>query len=442
MNNENYKMLIMFDTKANSNKFYEMTMDSAGNIAVKFGRVGAGAQTASYSGGERKFKSLLASKLKKGYKEAQLEATTDTGGGIKVQSNVIDIALKQIKYQDDLSRALIEEIARENIHNITSNTNIKFDTKDGLFKTPLGVVRKDAVVKAEEILNEIENILPDYLDKNKKSDELSALEEKLFGMNEDYFVLIPNKVANARDKHYLIFSEKNLQGQRDICKALFDTLELIEDLKKRKEDEDKPVELKEEKVFDVEIGLLDDQQVFDRIAKYYNDSKNTMHGHQIMNSKVSRVYKVKLGSQQKPFDDTEKQLGNVHLLWHGTRIANILSIMGKGLLMPSQSPGQKAGAMFGNGLYFANQSSKSLQYSDGMFWASGSNRRNKIYMFLASVVVGKDYCPNGPTGGSGRPPAGYDSFWAKAGKSGVRNDEIIVFKGGQVRLDYLVEIEI
>ena len=37
---------------------------------------------------------------------------------------------------------------------------------------------------------------------------------------------------------------------------------------------------------------------------------------------------------------------------------------------------------------------------------------------------------------------GYDSFWAKAGKSGVRNDEIIVFKPEQVRLDYLLEIKI
>lgn len=51
MSNENYKMLIMFDTKANSNKFYEMTLDNVGTTHVKFGRVGAGAQTTSYPGG-------------------------------------------------------------------------------------------------------------------------------------------------------------------------------------------------------------------------------------------------------------------------------------------------------------------------------------------------------------------------------------------------------
>lgn len=441
MSTVDYKMLIMFDTKANSNKFYEVTLDDSGNIVANFGRVGAGAQVSHKSGGKSAFDKLIASKIKKGYREAQLEAGVTPEGSVTVKTNVIDVALKQIKYLDDLSRALIEEIARENIHNITSQTNIKYDTKDGLFKTPLGIVRKEAVVKAESILDRIESLLPEY-DKST-GDRHKELEDTLFDLNEDYYMLIPNTVRNARDTYYLIFSQKNLEAQRNICKALYDTLDLIEELKKRKEKEDAPVvEREEEKIFDVEIGLLDDQAKFNEISSYYERSKNNMHGNNIMRSKVSRVYKVKLGSQQQPFLDTEKKLGNVHLLWHGTRIANILSIMGKGLLMPSQSPGQKAGAMFGNGLYFANQSSKSLQYSDGQYWASGSGRRNKIYMFLASVVVGKDYCPSGSTGSSGRPPAGYDSFWARAGRSGVRNDEIIVFQGSQVRLDYLVEIEI
>lgn len=435
------KMLIMFDTKANSNKFYEATLDDSGSISVRFGRVGAGAQTANKFGGKGAFDKLIASKIKKGYREAQLEANVTPEGTVTVKTNVIDVALKQIKYLDDLSRSLIEEIARENIHNITSQTNIKYDTKDGLFKTPLGIVRKEAVVEAEGILEKIDGLLPEYGSSSGASRQ--ALEDKLFSLNEEYFMLIPNKVKNARDTYYLIFGTKNLESQQAICKALYDTLDLIEELKKRKENEASPVvEREEEKIFDVEIGLLDDQAKFNEISSYYERSKNTQHGGLIMRSKVARVYKVKLGSQQQPFLDTSTKLGNVHLLWHGTRIANILSIMGKGLLMPSQSPGQKAGAMFGNGLYFANQSSKSLQYSDGQRYSTGSGQRNKIYMFLASVVVGKDYCPRSSTGPSGRPPAGHDSFWARAGRSGVVNDEIIVFQGGQVRLDYLVEIEI
>lgn len=424
------KMLIMFDTKANSNKFYEMIMDDSGQINVRFGRVGGGAQTTSYSGGKKKFDSLLASKIKKGYREAQLEVVSGAEG-MTQKVNILDIALKQIHCLDDSSRKLVESIAKENIHNITSNSNIKFDEKDGLFKTPLGVVKKIAVEEAMSLLDSIEAML-----KTTNYDE-----DKVLSLNEDYFMLIPNKVSNARDKRDLLFTQKNIDAQREVCKALIDTLDLIQDLKDRKE-ATQEVQQEMEKVFDVTIEELNDVKILSEIMIYYDKSKNSMHGQQIMKSKVSRVFKVALGSQQAPFEAMSKEIGNVELLWHGTRVANMLSILGKGLLMPSTTPGARAGSMFGDGLYFANQSSKSLQYSDGQFWASGSQRRNKIYMFLASVAMGNYEVPRGSTGPSGRPGKGYHSFWAKAGQSGVRNDEIIVFKGSQVRLDYIVEIDI
>lgn len=428
------KMLTMFDTKGNNNKFYKVSLNESGEIDVTYGRIGTDGQKTSYSGGKRKFDSLVASKIKKGYREAQIESISTGDGGSVSAKKVIDIALEQIIYKDAQSRTLIEEIAKENIHNITSNTNITYDADDGLFKTPLGVVKKEAVEKAYAVLDKIEALL--IIDPIKN-------EEKLFKLNEDYFYLIPNKVKNARDKNNLLFSKKNIETQRVICNQLFDTLELIEDLKKGKKELNKEAENQDlPKVFDVEIEHVLDKSLIDKITQYYNKSKNSMHGHRIMQSKVSKIFKVKLASQHEGFVQAEKDVGNVELLWHGTRVANILSIMGKGLLMPSVSPGQKAGAMFGNGLYFANQSSKSLQYCDGLYWASGSNSRNKIYMFLASVALGKYFVPNGSTGSGGKPPAGYDSFWAKAGQSGVQNDEIIVFKGNQIRLDYLVEIEI
>ncbi|MBS3975019.1 MAG: hypothetical protein KGZ89_09165, partial [Actinobacteria bacterium] len=93
---------------------------------------------------------------------------------------------------------------------------------------------------------------------------------------------------------------------------------------------------------------------------------------------------------------------------------------------------------FADGIYFANQSSKSINYCDGGYWTGGSGS-GKVYMFLASVAVGNAYTPKGPT--SQLPPKGYHSYWAKAGYSGVRNDEIIVFDLSQIRLDYLLEIE-
>lgn len=426
--------LIMFDTKLNCNKFYDMTLDASGQIIAKYGRVGQSGQKKIYSGGESKFNSLFKAKIKKGYREAELEGKSDSDSSITIKGNAIDVALEQIVYDDDESKELIKRIASANIHNIVGNTNITYDEKDGLFKTPLGIVKKNAVLKAMGFLDEIKNIL----DKNVLS---AKDEERLDYLNTEYFYLIPNKVKNAREKRFLVYSEENWKKQKHVCTSLLDTLELLEELKSGKK------ELKEEaekndlpKIFDVNIKHIKDKAILDGIINMYEKSKNDMHGHRVKNSKVLNVYRVSLGSQQKAFEKAEKEIGNVHLLWHGTRVANALSIMSKGLLMPKVSPGQKAGAMFGDGLYFANQSSKSLQYCDGLFWASGTDVKDKIYMFLASVAVGKYQVPKSSL--EKRLKQGYDSFWAKAGKSGVRNDEIIVFKPEQVRLDYLLEIKI
>ena len=61
-------------------------------------------------------------------------------------------------------------------------------------------------------------------------------------------------------------------------------------------------------------------------------------------------------------------------------------------------------------------------------------------MFLNDVAVGRDFEP--PTTTSKNPPAGYDSYWARAGKSGwLINDEVIVFDTAQANPIYLLEFE-
>jgi predicted DNA-binding WGR domain protein len=376
MSQINQVMLIMFDTKQNCNKFYEVILDASGDVIARYGRVGQTGMKKVYSGGTGKFNSLINSKKKKGYREAEVEGLSSQDNTPSVsKNNAIEVALKQISYKDRESLELIKRVANANIHNIVGNSSVTYDKEDGLFKTPLGIIRKNAVLKAMSILDDIKALVD--------KPNISASEEsRLFDLNTEYFFLIPNKVKNAREKRFLVFDEKNWETQRSVCESLLDTLDLISDLKKGKK------ELKEEaekndipKVFDVSIEKLDDDKMLKKIVDMYESSKNSMHGHRPRNSKIVNVYKIALGSQQKPFEKASKEIGNVHLLWHGTRVANTLSIMSKGLLMPKVSPGQKAGAMFGDGLYFANQSTKSLQYCDGMFWASGSQSKDTIYMF-------------------------------------------------------------
>ena len=91
--------------------------------------------------------------------------------------------------------------------------------------------------------------------------------------------------------------------------------------------------------------------------------------------------------------------------------------------------------MFGDGLYFSSQSTKSLNYAQG-YW-DGGPRDNNCFMFLCDVAMGTYHVPSGPS--SQLHKHGHDSIWAKPGKSGIQNDEMIVFRTSQVNIRYLVE---
>ena len=118
-----------------------------------------------------------------------------------------------------------------------------------------------------------------------------------------------------------------------------------------------------------------------------------------------------------------------------------MSILKGGLIIPKSSASHVTGRMFGDGVYFSDQSTKSLNYSQG-YWGHGS-RDNNCFMFIADVAMGKYYVPH--TSDSRLhdkiKSMGYDSTYAKANQSSVRNNEMIVYNLHQCNLKYLVEFE-
>lgn len=68
--------------------------------------------------------------------------------------------------------------------------------------------------------------------------------------------------------------------------------------------------------------------------------------------------KVELETRKKDWDP------DCRLLFHGTSMHNVLGILGQGMrIAPPES--DFTGAMFGNGIYFADQFDKSANYSSG-----------------------------------------------------------------------------
>lgn len=164
--------------------------------------------------------------------------------------------------------------------------------------------------------------------------------------------------------------------------------------------------------------------------------------------KVSGVKEKALFQDRRPdLGDDEKHYtsSNTALLFHGTRSVNVSGILRKSLLLPKQLVGVViTGAMFGPGLYFADDWKKSAGYTSmsGSYWSGGDGnvRGRKAFMFLTDVVLGNPYVAPGPSGYT-KAPNGHHCVFGKAGRSQVQNNEWIVYETRQHMLRYLIEFD-
>lgn len=149
---------------------------------------------------------------------------------------------------------------------------------------------------------------------------------------------------------------------------------------------------------------------------------------------VKLVYEVEIKVMKEAFESYGKKVGNVMQLWHGTRVSNLLSILKSGFVIPPSNAPHCTGRMFGNGVYFSDQSTKSLNYSFG-YW--GGAQDQNCFMLLNDVAMGRCFVPK--IWSHNYPKKRYDSTFAKARWSGVINNEMIVYDTRQINPKYLVE---
>ena len=135
------------------------------------------------------------------------------------------------------------------------------------------------------------------------------------------------------------------------------------------------------------------------------------------------------------FEQEGQPVGNVQELFHGTKNCNMVGILSRGLLIaPKNAP--VTGYMFGKGIYFADQSTKSAQYS--------LNVRQQPPALRLPVPgrcrPGEDQ--EGDTAPQYREeaPDGYHSVQGCKGPCLIHN-EFIIYKTAQCTLRYIAEIE-
>ena len=133
---------------------------------------------------------------------------------------------------------------------------------------------------------------------------------------------------------------------------------------------------------------------------------------------------------------------NVSMMFHGTRSVNVPGILRENLRLPKQLVGVViTGAMFGGGIYWADDWKKSAGYTSGYSrWGGGGGAvaGRHAFMFVADTALGNPFVAPGPRGYT-EPPKGHHCIFGKAGHSQVMNNEFITFDRAQHQLRYLVE---
>lgn len=439
LKDETYNLV---DLKKNSNKWWQVQIieedDGRFNFQVYNGRVGDKGQTQkpkyynTLAEAEKYYDKKVKSKLRPtstrpAYtlssvlsgtnKNSSGESTTIT---TVAKHNLADIAAKQIGGSSEVTN-LIRYLSKKNIHDITSATTMTYDSKDDVFRTPLGVVTQEGIDSARVILDEIAPYV------KKRDYENHDFIDKF----QQYVQIIPHVVSRKMSVEDVFPNIGALPKESQLLDALDASLQDV--LSSPQDDVNTPKKKKEKKVFNVSMEVMDDKKTFNRIKKFFDKTKNSRHTS--YNLRPKKIYTVKIDHMHNAFEKSSKNIGGIMELWHGTRTANLLSILKGGLIIPRSSDSHVTGRMFADGLYFSDQSTKSLNYSQG-YWGGGG-RDNNPFMFLCSVAMGRYYVPSGPS--HNLPKPGYNSTFAKARKSGVMNNEMIVYSVDQCDLNYLIE---
>jgi poly [ADP-ribose] polymerase 2/3/4 len=424
-----YHKFVLSDVDNNNNKFWNVGLYDSGDVEIEFGRVGVTRTQGVHRGaGSHKMTSLINSKEKKGYRESKVLdgdfGASTTSSTQKVSSSKLkNIARDQIQHTSPATTKLIEWLAEVNRHNIVKATGgcITYNSNKGLFQTEQGIVTPVAISEARLLLDDIS----DYIAKGQY--DSSVLKRKL----GSYLMLIPQNVGMKLNVRKFLPDLPAVQSQGQILDALdasyVSATSQPQDTKKATKVDKTP------KLFETKLIIVSKGDVFDRIRKFYERSRNRSH-YNVYDLKVKKIWEVEIAHMKAAFELMAKRIKNVNELWHGTQASNLLSILKGGLVIPPSSSSHVTGRMFYNGIYFSDQSTKALNYATS-FW--GSSDIGRYFMFMADVSMGKYYVPSGPR--SCLPPAGYDSYFAQGRKSGVQNNEMIVFKTSQVNLRYLVE---
>ncbi len=294
-------------------------------------------------------------------------------------------------------------------------------TANGI-ETPLGVLTLGQIETGQAVLDEAYELFQ----KGRTS--------RLAQLSGDFYTAIPHRLGRTRAavEQAVIDSLIDFQQKQE-------TLQLMRDMLKVDDAGGGNVFFKDEvdakyDALGCEIDVvLPSDPHFAEIKKYVEDSQK-----KTKNVKVRHIYRLKRPNEHETFaGDVENQ----RLLFHGSRVKNWVGILSRGILMPkivvSLGVNRTDAGWLGNGIYFGDAVCTTLYYTD-----LGKGRRTRV-MAINKVALGRMRRYRKITYGLPGPPDGYQSCHGvrntRLMKSQFEDDEYVVYRPEQQRLEYLVE---
>lgn len=354
------KHFVCSDIERNSNKFWTIELYDDSTVVTSYGRVLEGAKPqvdnktfGSIIEAQKYFNSKVKDKQRvksrrDAYTEISLVSETSTTTGSVTRRDVESVALSEIETDSEESRSFVKWLCKVNVHDITTQTSIKYNIADGSFQTPLGIVDKTCLEKASDLLDKIAVYV-----------KLGNITDKsLVQLVNTYLRYIPQDLGGSNTKINLkdIFGTTELlDKQSNLITALTASLSSaqISDQKDAN------------KVFDTKISLVGDKSVIKDMVGYHS-------------SKIGNIYSVSISPVKNAFNTHGCKYGNIQKRWHGTNPANALSILRNGLIIPKNYTN---GRVYGDGVYLAVKATSSLGYA--------VVKDKKQLLFVAQTALGK-----------------------------------------------------
>lgn len=407
---KNYVYLLNVDNLGNHNKYYEITQNDDLSLDVKYGRVGKNGQDKHYSPYEKTFDELYQSKIKKGYEDV-------TALHVSKQYSAAD-SYADLQYQpigDTEVNSMIEGLIKASNDFMKANYTI---TKQ--------CVTEKMIREAENDIRELSDIALD------SRCSVWVFNRKL----KDLFLDIPRRMDDVN--YYMASTSSDFQRIIEREQDMIDNIkgQVAHVLNKPQGDKNGTV--------------LDAYGLTVRPVTYKQEDEILAHlGRDYSGQSVERrfikAFAVENQETRKDYEnfksDNHLSSKDCRLFYHGSKTENWFSILKQGLsLNPSASI---TGKMFGNGLYFAPDARKSLNYMDvkGSRWNNGT--RDSGYMAVYSVALGKCFKPSGSLNRSFSKsdlPRGFLSVYADKKLTGLVNDEYVVYDKAQCTIKYLLQM--